>query len=256
MVVPSGPYIPQMVAKDLLRADRPVARAQLHEPRRRSTPTSRSIPATSTRCARTSARPAGSTTTPSSRRRSRRGRDFIKAAQNEGSGQTSVLEAAPDLCGIYFWANGIDWNTEDPAAARRLRGRHRQPAGARTSRRSTRIPASSWPRGTTCCRRSSTATPARACSRSTIPSATRGASARRRASCGWTTGASSRAPRTVDAAYNFLNFILTPENSATDLAFHGYDTGITGVRELLPEGHQVPRHGVPHARDAEDARDR
>ena len=33
---------------------------------------------------------------------------FIKAAQNEGSGQTSVLEAAPDLCGIYFWANGID----------------------------------------------------------------------------------------------------------------------------------------------------
>ena len=37
-----------------------------------------------------------------------------------------------------------------------------------------------------------------------------------------------------DAAYNFLNFILTPENSATDLAFHGYDTGITGVATCCP----------------------
>ena len=26
-----------------------------------------------------------------------------------------MLDAPADLCGIYFWANGIDWTTEDQA---------------------------------------------------------------------------------------------------------------------------------------------
>ena len=41
--------------------------------------------------------------------------DFIDAASGPASGQTSVLDSAPELCGIYFWANGIDWTTEDTA---------------------------------------------------------------------------------------------------------------------------------------------
>ena len=41
--------------------------------------------------------------------------DFIAAAQGPASGKTSVLDAPGDLCGIYFWANGIDWTTEDQA---------------------------------------------------------------------------------------------------------------------------------------------
>lgn len=39
--------------------------------------------------------------------------DFIDAAQNEASGKTSVLDVPIDLAGIYFWANGIDYNTTD-----------------------------------------------------------------------------------------------------------------------------------------------
>ena len=38
----------------------------------------------------------------------------------------------------------------------------------------------------------------------------------------------------LDAAYNFINFILDPANSVTDLEFHGYNTGIKGSRTLLP----------------------
>ena len=53
--------------------------------------------------------------------------------------------------------------------------------------------------------------------------------------------------KNVDAAYNFINFILTPENSATDLEFHGYDTGVKGVQRSAAEGHEVPRHGLLHA---------
>ena len=33
----------------------------------------------------------------------------------------------------------------------------------------------------------------------------------------------------VDAAYDFINFILDPENSITDLEFHGYNTGLKGI---------------------------
>ncbi|MEZ5190653.1 MAG: extracellular solute-binding protein [Schumannella sp.] len=40
--------------------------------------------------------------------------DFIDAAQNEASGKTSVLDDPAEITGIYFWANGIDWNTTDP----------------------------------------------------------------------------------------------------------------------------------------------
>jgi spermidine/putrescine transport system substrate-binding protein len=38
----------------------------------------------------------------------------------------------------------------------------------------------------------------------------------------------------IDAAYDFMNFILDKENSITDLQFHGYNTGIKGIQELVP----------------------
>ncbi len=41
--------------------------------------------------------------------------DFIDAAQNEASGSTSVLDDPAELTGIYYWANGIDWNTTKEA---------------------------------------------------------------------------------------------------------------------------------------------
>ncbi|GAB3118946.1 polyamine ABC transporter substrate-binding protein [Glaciibacter psychrotolerans] len=40
--------------------------------------------------------------------------DFIDAAQNEASGKTSVLDDPAELTGLYFWTHGIDWNTTDP----------------------------------------------------------------------------------------------------------------------------------------------
>ena len=38
--------------------------------------------------------------------------DFIKACQGEASKNCSVLDTAVNVAGMYFWANGIDWNTE------------------------------------------------------------------------------------------------------------------------------------------------
>ncbi len=41
--------------------------------------------------------------------------DFIDAATKEASGKVSVLDDPAEVTGIYYWANGIDWNTTDPA---------------------------------------------------------------------------------------------------------------------------------------------
>lgn len=41
--------------------------------------------------------------------------DFFDAAQNEASGKTSMSDDPAGIIGAYFWANDMDWNTEDEA---------------------------------------------------------------------------------------------------------------------------------------------
>ncbi len=41
--------------------------------------------------------------------------DFIDVSMGEASGNSAVIDTAPNFCGMYFWANGINWNTEDAA---------------------------------------------------------------------------------------------------------------------------------------------
>ena len=38
--------------------------------------------------------------------------DFMDASMNEASGNCSMLDSAPNVLGMYFWANGINWTTE------------------------------------------------------------------------------------------------------------------------------------------------
>jgi spermidine/putrescine transport system substrate-binding protein len=40
--------------------------------------------------------------------------DFFDAAQNEASGKTAMSDDPAGIIGAYFWANDLDWNTEDP----------------------------------------------------------------------------------------------------------------------------------------------
>jgi spermidine/putrescine transport system substrate-binding protein len=39
--------------------------------------------------------------------------DFFDAARNEASGRTSMLDDPAGTLGSYFWANDMDWNTQD-----------------------------------------------------------------------------------------------------------------------------------------------
>lgn len=40
--------------------------------------------------------------------------DFFDAAKNEASGRTTMLDDPAGTLGSYFWANNMDWNTQDP----------------------------------------------------------------------------------------------------------------------------------------------
>jgi spermidine/putrescine transport system substrate-binding protein len=162
--------------------------------------------------------------------------DFIAAAQGVASGNVSVLGTAPNLCGIYFWANGIPWTTEDPADldaceaftvdefASHIKAFDSYPGINLTS--GNYILSQVW----------------------------NGDARQGLLSVGddagkytWGLGAPVtelwmdnwcvvNGAQNLDAAYNFMNFIMDPANSVTDLEFHGYNTGIKGVEELVPAG--------------------
>ncbi len=163
--------------------------------------------------------------------------DFIDVAQNEASGQVSILDTAPNLCGMYFWANGIDWNTTDEAQLQAcedfLVGEFAQHVKAFDS-----FPGINLTQG------------------NYLLSMIWNGDARQGLNAVVEAGGDPAqykfgigAPETelwmdnwcilkgaanIDACYNFMNFILDPANSARDVAFHGYNTGVVGSREALP----------------------
>jgi spermidine/putrescine transport system substrate-binding protein len=163
--------------------------------------------------------------------------DFIKAAETEASGNVSILDTAPNLCGLYFWANNLDWNTTDPdelaACEKFLVDEFAQHIKAFDS-----FPGINLTQGNY------------ALSMIWNGDARQGLNAVVEAGGNPDDYAFGiGAPETelwmdnwcilsdaknVDAAYNFMNFILDPANSAVDLQFHGYNTGVKGIRDILP----------------------
>ena len=163
--------------------------------------------------------------------------DFITVAQTEASGNTSVLDSPPNLNGIYFWANGIDWTTEDTAdldacesflvdeLAQHIKAFDSYPgiALAQGNYALSQVWNGDARQGLISIEESG-GDPAQYV---------------------WGIGAPEtelwmdnwcivEGAANVDAAYDFMNFILDQQNSITDLQFHGYNTGLAGIDALLP----------------------
>lgn len=163
--------------------------------------------------------------------------DFIDVAMNEASGNVSILDTAPNLCGMYFWANGIDWNTTDAAELAAceefLVGEFAQHIKAFDSYPGINLTQGNY-----------------ALSMVWNGDARQGLLAVEEAGGNpgdfkWVLGSPETelwmdnwcilsGAANEDACYNFMNFILDPANSATDVQFHGYNTGISAARDLLP----------------------
>ena len=184
--------------------------------------------------ARTGARPAGSTTTRCSPTTIATWHDFIDAAQGRGERQRRrVLDAPSDLRASTSGRTASTGTPRTRPTSTRARTSS-STSSRRTSRRSTRTRASTSPQGNYALSQAwnGDARQGLLVGRDD-PDQYSGARAPRRPSSGWTTGASSTGAPNLDAAYAFINFILDPENSVTDLEFHGYNTGDRRASQAL-----------------------
>jgi len=153
--------------------------------------------------------------------------DFIDVAMNEASGNMSLLDAQNEVMGVYFWANGIDWTTTDPANLDAYEAWTLQMAPH--VKKFESYPGYQFASGNY------------ALSHVWNGDARQGFNSFKDPSqYGWGLGSPNTelwmdnwtivqgAPH-PDAAYAFINFILDPANSLQDMAFHGYNTGIAGI---------------------------
>lgn len=166
--------------------------------------------------------------------------DFLDVAMNEASGQTSVLDTAPNLCGLYFWANGIDWNTtnEDDLAAceaflvdefaTHIKAFDAYPGINLTQ--GNYVLSQIWNGDA---RQGLNAVVEAGDDPDNFGRQAVGAPETELWMDNWCILAGAA---NIDACYNFIDFILDPVNSAQDVAFHGYNTGVLGSKEALPEG--------------------
>jgi spermidine/putrescine transport system substrate-binding protein len=163
--------------------------------------------------------------------------DFIDAAMGPASGKVSVLDAPQDILGVYFWANGIDWNTTNTAeldAAEDFLVNQLAPH----IKAFDSYPGINLTQGNY------------ALSQAWNGDARQGLISVEDAGGDpkqytWGLGA----PKTelwmdtwviakganLDAAHDFINYILDVDNSAKELEFHGYNTGIKGIEEKMKD---------------------
>ena len=164
--------------------------------------------------------------------------DFIDACMGEASGNCSVIDAAPNYCGMWFWANKINWNTETPAdidaCEKFLVEEFAQHIKAFDSYPSTKLAEGAY----------------------SIAMAWNGdarqAYVRIEEAGGnpgdwkWVLGSpntelwmdtycvAAGAPN-VEAAHAWINWDLIPEVSIKDLSYHGYHTGMKNMSQLISE---------------------
>lgn len=164
--------------------------------------------------------------------------DFIDVCMDEASGNCSIIDTAANFCGMYFWANGINWNTEDTAqldaCEKFLVDDFAKHVKAFDSYPSTKLAEGAY-----------------------IISMAWNGDARqayaRIADAGgnpddwkWVLGSPNTelwmdnycipvgAPN-PEAAHAWINWDLVPEISVQDLSYHGYHTGMKNMSELISE---------------------
>lgn len=237
IVVPTGPYIPQMIEKGLLQKfDKtllpnivnvdPIYLAQAWDPTNEYSV----------------CKNWGSTgffyNTTKIQKELSTWQDFLDVCMNEASGDCSVLDTAPNLCGPYFWANGINWTTEKAedldACEAFLVDEFAQHIKAFDSYPSTAIAEGQF-------------------SISMIWNGDARAAYNRLIDGGmnpdewkWVLAGpktelwmdnyciATGAPN-AEAAHAWINWLLTPEVSIQDLQFHGYHSGMKNIDQLIAE---------------------
>ena len=155
--------------------------------------------------------------------------DFIDVAMNEASGNMSLLDAQNEVYGVYFWANGIDWTTTDQADLDAYEAWTLQMAPHVKAFES--YPGYQFSSGNYALSHVWNGDARQGFNSFKDPSRyawAMGSPDTELWMDNWTIVQGAPHP---EAAYAFINFMLDPANSLQDLAFHGYNTGISGIED-------------------------
>jgi spermidine/putrescine transport system substrate-binding protein len=161
--------------------------------------------------------------------------DFIDAAMNEASGKTSLLDDPHEITGIYFWANGINWNTTEQAdldAAEDFVVNQLAPhvsafdsyPGGQAIPQSTQVLMQVWNGDARI-----------GIMESDEPDKWQwvlGAPATELWMDNWAIAAGAPHP---EAAHAFINFVLTPENQLLNVDYIGYHTGAKDIEQAAQD---------------------
>jgi len=164
--------------------------------------------------------------------------DFIDTCMGEASGNCSVIDAAPNYCGMWFWANGINWNTEKKedidACEKFLVEEFAQHIKAFDSYPSTKLAegafsiAMAWNGDA---RQAFT----RIEEAGGDPSVWRWVLGTPNTELWMDTYCVATGAPNAEAAHAWINWDLIPEVSIKDLSYHGYHTGMKNMSTLISE---------------------
>ena len=164
--------------------------------------------------------------------------DFIDVCMNEASGKCSVLDAGPNVTGMYFWANGIDWTTEDPADldaceaflvdefAQHIKGFDSYPS---TAIAEGQFDISMVWNG------DARAAYGRLVDVGANPQDWKWVLAGPDTELWMDNYCIPTGAPNPDAAHAWINWLLTPEVSIEDLGYHGYHSGMKNIDQLIAE---------------------
>ena len=160
---------------------------------------------------------------------------FLDVATGEASGQTSVLDAPNELLGLYCWSKAIDWNTTDAAVYDEYENYmvNTLAPNLKNFDSYSGVPTTQG--------RYALAQVWNGDARAGILG--KGVDRERFV---WGLGAPDtelwmdnwaivKGAQHPEASYAWINYILDPANSITDLNYHGYNTGVNGVKDLAEQ---------------------
>lgn len=161
--------------------------------------------------------------------------DFIDAAKNEASGRTSLLDDPAELTGLYFWANGIPWNTTDPAELDAAEAFLVGELAPHISAFDSYPGGSAIPQATHALMQSYNGDARLGILESPNPERWRfvlGSPSTELWMDNWAIPAGAPHP---EAAHAFIDYVLAPENALSELDYIGYHTGAKDIEQVAAD---------------------
>jgi spermidine/putrescine transport system substrate-binding protein len=156
--------------------------------------------------------------------------DFLDCAQKEASGKTSVLDDPAEITGMYYWANGINWNTTDTAEIDACEDFIVNTLAPHIAAFDSYPGSGAIPNATAALIEVWNGDARQGMINSSDPDRWQwvlGSPATELWMDNWAIAASAPHP---EAAHAFINYVLTPENALLELDYIGYHTGAKDIQ--------------------------